>query len=186
MRQSREAKAESNRAIVAEASRLFRERGVEGASVADVMQAAQMTHGGFYKHFGSKDDLLAASLTAAFDGFVEGIASHTGSGAEAIDAFVAMYLSKDHLENPGLGCPIATLGIEMSRLNGAAAQAMADGIARVTDALAARMPGPKSTAYERAQFLLSALAGALLVARAAGSTKAGMAVIETCRARLRA
>lgn len=185
MRQTRAAKAESRRIIVAEAAKMFRERGVEGASVADVMQAARMTHGGFYKHFASKDDLLAAAIDAAFDTFVAGLSDPTLSDRAAIDAFVAMYLSHAHLQNPGVGCPIVLLASETSRSGGAAAQAMATGIARVTDALAARLPGPKATVATRARVLLATLAGAVVLARAAGDPSRGMAILDACRERLK-
>ena len=67
MRQSREAKAETYQSVVGEASRLFRANGIDGTSVADVMKAAKKTHGGFYRHFDSKESLLLAALRTAFE-----------------------------------------------------------------------------------------------------------------------
>lgn len=184
MRQSREAKAESHRTIVAKASKMFRERGIEHTSVADVMKAARMTHGGFYKHFASKEDMLAAAITMAFDEIIAKISAGGEGTKSAIDAFIAMYLSSDHVEHPGLGCPLPALGTEASRLGGVAGDASADGIARVIDALAAQMPGPKETARARAQHLLATLAGAVVIARAAGKTEVGREVLEACRSQL--
>lgn len=187
MRQSREVKAESHRTIVAKASRMFRERGIEGTSVADVMQAANMTHGGFYKHFGSKDHMLAAAITAAFDEIIARLDGEGRSARGALEAFVAMYLSEGHVDHPGLGCPIASLGTETSRLDGVAAEASANGTARLLDALEAHMAGPRATARGRAEHLLATLVGAIVLARAAGATgRTGAArqILEACRARL--
>jgi len=183
MRQSREVKAESHRAIVAKASKMFRERGIAQTSVADVMQAARMTHGGFYKHFASKDDMLAAAITLAFDEIIAKIASGGQSSMSVIDAYVSMYLSDDHIEHPGLGCPAPSLGTEASRLGGVAGDASASGIARVIDALEAQMPGPKATARARAEQTLATLVGAVVIARAAGKTDVGREVLEACRSK---
>ena len=186
MRQSREAKAESHRTIVAKAAEMFRERGVEGTSVADVMGAARMTHGGFYKHFDSKEDLLAAAITAGFDGILERFDTEGGNAKDAVEAFVSMYLSRGHVEQPGAGCPIAALGAETSRLDGVASEATAEGIVRLVDKLAILLPGPKASARERALHLLATLVGAVVIARAAGETPVGRQVLEACRSRITA
>ena len=84
MRMSREAAAESKARIVATASKMLRARGLEGASIADVMVAAGMTHGGFYKHFATKDDLNAAAIGAAFGEIVDRFdARESAGGVEA-------------------------------------------------------------------------------------------------------
>src|SRR5438309_10615084 len=99
-----------NRArIVETASTLFRERGYDGVSVADLMAAAGFTHGGFYKHFESKADLMAE---AAASGFSQSIANITGvDGA----AFVREYLSRKHRDALGKGCTLAALSGDAAR-----------------------------------------------------------------------
>ena len=98
------AQAQANRAhIVETASTLFRERGYDGVGIADLMAVAGFTHGGFYKHFGSKTDLMAEAATCGF--------AQTAAKAEGVDAmaFVHHYLSREHRDAPGEGCTMAAL-----------------------------------------------------------------------------
>lgn len=98
------AQVQANRArIVETASILFRERGYDGVGVADLMAAAGFTHGGFYKHFGSKADLMAE---AAACGLAQTAA--ITEGADAVE-FVQQYLSREHRDTPGDGCTMAAL-----------------------------------------------------------------------------
>ena len=101
MRRSREDKAETHRRIVDAAARLFRARGIAEVSVADVMEAVGMTVGGFYRHFDSKEDLVAAAIERAS---LETVAR---GAKQAPTARVAAYLSMDHRDHPEGGCPIA-------------------------------------------------------------------------------
>src|SRR5271166_3217068 len=117
MRVSREAAAESKARIVAAASKMLRARGLEGASIAEVMTAAGMTHGGFYKHFATKDDLNAAAVGAAFGEIVDLFdARERAEGVEAaIRAYIKDYLSTGHIQRPDMGCPVAALGADAGR-----------------------------------------------------------------------
>src|SRR5262249_50697110 len=91
MRKSREEAAETRKRIVRAAACKFREKGIDATGLADVMKAAGLTHGGFYKHFASKDQLVAEATTAALDTLLEGMAAHPTTGA-----VVAEYLSTRH------------------------------------------------------------------------------------------
>jgi len=96
--------ARENRArIVETASNLFRERGYDGVGVADLMAAAGFTHGGFYKHFRSKADLMAEAAASGFSQSASNIA-----GFDAV-AFVKEYVSRKHRDAPGKGCTLAAL-----------------------------------------------------------------------------
>ena len=98
------AQAQANRAhIVETASRLFRERGYDGVGVADLMAAAGFTHGGFYKHFGSKADLMAEAAACGLASSLEKSAEHDIAG------FFDQYLSRQHRDAPGEGCTLAAL-----------------------------------------------------------------------------
>ena len=104
------AQAEQNRAhIVATASRLFRERGYDGVGVAELMAAAGFTHGGFYKHFRSKADLMAEASASGL--------SQTVARTEGLDPaeFVERYVSREHRDGRGDGCTIAALGGDAAR-----------------------------------------------------------------------
>ncbi|HRF10295.1 MAG TPA: TetR family transcriptional regulator, partial [Xanthobacteraceae bacterium] len=129
MRSSREVAAGNRERIVAIAARLFRERGLAAVGVAEVMQEAGMTHGGFYKHFESKDALIdeacrhsfaesGSSLRAAAESTVEG---------EELRTIVDRYLSRRHRDNPGAGCALAALGGEVGNRESPARKALQAG-----------------------------------------------------------
>ncbi|MFJ4847215.1 MULTISPECIES: TetR/AcrR family transcriptional regulator [unclassified Streptomyces] len=114
-----QAEARANRERVVEAaSRLFRERGVANVSVADVMQAVGLTQGGFYKQFASKDALVAEAEAKGFADMLQylaGLEADSGSHDAAVSALRAMYLSTDHRDAPGSGCPAAGFGGDAAR-----------------------------------------------------------------------
>jgi TetR/AcrR family transcriptional repressor of nem operon len=166
MRMSRAAAAESRARIVQEAAKLLRARGVAGASVAEVMQAAGMTHGGFYKHFGSKDALLGEATAAAF---AEAAARFDRRAARkgleaAVAAYVADYLSPAHVAHPEQGCPLAAFGAEAGRSPDSLSQAFAEGVEGLIERVA-RVSGSREEAIRRLMTLL----GAVVAARAVGS-----------------
>ncbi|MCA3574762.1 MAG: TetR/AcrR family transcriptional regulator, partial [Aestuariivirga sp.] len=132
MRVSSEEKARSRERIIAAAGRLFRSRGIEGTSVADVMREAGLTHGGFYRHFPDKNALVAAALAAGFAEF----AGPLLSGADSAQGFSARYLSPEHRDNPGLGCPVAALAAEVARSDPSLRSAMTSGVESVLKGLA--------------------------------------------------
>ena len=164
MRMSQEEKELSHARIVASASRLFRERGIEGAGVADVMEDAGMTHGGFYKHFQSKEALLIRALEDAFSEFVD---AFQAEGAEKVlPTFKALYLSREHLEQPGVGCPVAALGTEIARGSARLKMTFGAGVRRMIEAIAGtrkRAPAGRRAAALRE---FSTLVGAMVIARA--------------------
>lgn len=117
------AQAQANRAhIVETASTLFRERGYDGVGIADLMAEAGFTHGGFYKHFDSKTDLMAEAATCGF--------AQTAAKAEGVAArdFVNHYLSRAHRDAPGEGCTMAALCGDAARQPEAIKTAFATGL----------------------------------------------------------
>jgi TetR/AcrR family transcriptional repressor of nem operon len=178
MRMSRAAAAESRARIVEEGARMLRARGVEGASVAEVMQAAGMTHGGFYKHFGSKDALLAEATAAAFAegaGRFDRREARKGANA-AVAAFVADYLSPAHIERPEQGCPLATFGADAGRHSEALSQAFASGV----EALIERVSRAGSPRDETIRKLIT-LVGAVVTARAVGAGPLQQEILAAAR-----
>ncbi|MGV2980600.1 TetR/AcrR family transcriptional regulator [Camelimonas sp. ID_303_24] len=177
MRISRK-KAEANKAeVVAQASRLFRERGLDGPSVAELMRAAGMTHGGFYNHFSSKTDLQACALAHNFDLAVARLA-RIGEGPDAaarraaLDDYIAHYLSPRARDASGASCPMVAFGADVSREDAEVRRAYADGLERyLTDlALAFATPdahsdGSVRSARAQAIALLATLVGGLSLAR---------------------
>src|SRR5436190_15149008 len=112
-----QAQAEENRRrVVDTASRLFREQGMQ-VSVADLMKAAGLTHGGFYKQFASKEALIDEATAHAFGELTrrhkDGLEQHGGRRAAAQQALIDTYLSPEHRDSPADGCPVAALATDM-------------------------------------------------------------------------
>jgi TetR/AcrR family transcriptional repressor of nem operon len=103
--------AEKHKQIIREASRLFRERGFSGVSVAEIMQATGLTHGPFYNHFPSKEDLMAKSLEHGMQSKLAGM-EQVGNSAKRTAEYLDRYLSTAHRDAPGEGCPIAALAAD--------------------------------------------------------------------------
>lgn len=168
MRRSREAKAETREAIVAQASRLFRQRGVEGTSVGDVMEAAERTHGGFYRHFETKEALLVAALNSAF---ADMAASFARAAAHAppdkvAAGFLAFYLSPERIRDMTNGCPIATLAGDVARSSPAVKTEFGADVRAAIEGLAKALDGPEAERSEKAARIFALAAGALMMARA--------------------
>lgn len=183
MRRSKEDKAETHRVIVEQAARLFRERGIEQTSVADVMQAAKLTHGGFYRHFQSKDDLVAAAIETAVAEVLDELerAPPKDAPRAVLNRYTSMYLSEGHVNNPEFGCPIAALAAEAGRIGGRVAVVTAESIKCVIGSIAAHLPGAKQAARERSAVMFATLVGAVVIARAAENSEIGKEVLSACR-----
>src|SRR5690242_4976133 len=117
MRVTREQAAENHDRIVETAARLFRERGFEGVGVAELMQAAGLTHGGFYGHFESKEDLMERACERALEGSTERWRRRADGarGPAALRALARGYLTERHRDDPGNGCLLASLGPDAAR-----------------------------------------------------------------------
>ncbi|MDH6265824.1 TetR/AcrR family transcriptional repressor of nem operon [Rhizobium sp. SG_E_25_P2] len=175
MKVSREQMAENRRRILDAASRLFRDKGFDAVSVAEVMKAAGLTHGGFYGHFSSKDDLVAQTLAHAL------AADSVGEGDYR--AFVGSYLSRRHRDNAAGGCPTAGLAASIRHQTPAAHTAMADGlraqIARIDKAL----PNKGSSDARRAAIgSWAAMVGAVILARSVDDQALSDEILEETRA----
>ena len=166
--------AEQNHAeVIAAASKLFRAKGINGVSVPALMAEAGLTHGAFYGHFGSKEELAAAACThaieqsgAIYDGLLE---RHGGDQSAALAEFVKRYTSRLHRDQPGLGCPIAALADDASReeFKGPVRKAFAAGLERMIDRVRPLL-GRRGKMAPREQALadVAMLVGALVLARA--------------------
>jgi TetR/AcrR family transcriptional repressor of nem operon len=177
------AQAQANRAhIVETASTLFRERGYDGVSVADLMSAAGFTHGGFYKHFRSKADLMTE---AAACGLAQ-MEART-SNAERT-ALIKQYLSREHRDSPGDGCTIASLSVDAARQPAQVKEVFAQGIERLLTGAAHSAVDQGETAQQQARASriddLAHLVGAIMLSRACPDDSAlADEILETCCAK---
>ena len=166
MRYSKEHKQETHARIVKKASVRLREKGAHGIGVADLMKDAGLTHGGFYGHFTSKDD-LAAEITARVLGKEGWIERLTGSAHASFGEVVRAYLSARHRDDAGRGCLFAALGSDVVRQPRGVRRAFTDGLRARVDTLARLLPGRSAAARRRkALATLAGLVGALTLARA--------------------
>lgn len=159
------AQAQANRAHVVEtASTLFRERGYDGVGVADLMAAAGFTHGGFYKHFRSKADLMAESAACGI-----GQIAALSAGMD-MSNFVRHYLSREHRDTRASGCTMAALGGDASRQPDAVRATFAAGIESLLAALSPEdTPSDSEEAGQARAKILDILAhvvGAIVMSRA--------------------
>jgi TetR/AcrR family transcriptional repressor of nem operon len=168
MRVSREQAAENRERILAMAAKLFREKGFDGIGVADLMGAAGLTHGGFYGHFASKEDLAAQACARTFARSVEAWGRSVGQGTRgALAAIAASYLSVKHRDHPGGGCLLAALGTDVARQGPSVRRVVTEGLLGLIGLLARVVPGRSAAARrERALATMASLVGALVLARA--------------------
>lgn len=168
MRYPPEHKAEIRQKILKDASLRVRGEGLTGAAVATVMRDTGLTHGGFYKHFASKDDLLVESVQEAFRDFTEKLvhAAEQSRPGEAWKAIVKFYLNVEHCEDTEHGCPLTALGPEMARVDKTMrGQFLAD-LVNYKDRMVPFMPGRRTVDKERAFFaIFSTMIGAMQIAR---------------------
>jgi TetR/AcrR family transcriptional repressor of nem operon len=185
MARSQAEKVESHKAIVSEAARLFRKHGIETTSVADVMAAAKLTHGGFYRHFKSKEELAAAAIRLAFDDILAKIeaAEKQEGPLAAARAYASMYLSPESVAYPEASCPIPALGGETARLSGEIAEATAERIDKTISTIAKAFEGSGSDARKDAAFLIASLVGTVLLARSAAGKPVAEEVLAAARER---
>ena len=186
MRVSRAKAAQNRQRVVAAAGELFRERGFGGVSVADIMKAANLTHGGFYGHFGSKDDLVAqACRQAAAEAANNWQRAAATAPHDAYGALLMRYLRPSHRDEPGQGCIFAALGAEAARSGPAVQQAFADGLEALIGLLAKSAPGASKTARRRKGVAaMAGLVGALLLARAVGKGEFSDEILDATRREL--
>ena len=185
MRMSQKDKDRSGQRIVASASQLMRERGVEGATVAKVMGGAGMTLGGFYRHFDSKDALVSAAVSAAFDEMLTGLEPllEQGEPTDVIADFQRYYLSDEHVADRAGGCPVAALAADVARGPATATEPLTAGVNRMIDLIASGMTGAPGKRRAQAARRLAAMVGAVMIARATDPDTAKF-VLRAVRAQL--
>lgn len=144
MKVSKAQAAENRQGILDAAARLYRERGLTGVGVADITRDAGLTHGGLYRHFDSKDALVREACARAFDWSIAPLHGHTPN-ADVADR-IRSYLSPQHRDAPGNGCPAATLAVDAARAGPELSQVFADGIERNIQRFAQLLAGSTDAA----------------------------------------
>jgi TetR/AcrR family transcriptional repressor of nem operon len=182
MKVTREQAAANRDKIVDVASTLFRKHGFDGIGVADIMKGAGLTHGGFYGHFDSKDDLAAEACTRALSReWLKSAAESSEAGG--LEAIVRAYLSPRHRSDRARGCLFAAVGSDIVRQPRAVRRAVTNGFQSLIDSLRSYMPG-RSPAARRKQALatMAGLIGALILSRAVDDPTLSDEILEAVTA----
>jgi len=162
------AKEASHERIVSVAARAIRRSGYDGTGVADIMKEAGLTHGGFYAHFASREAMLAEAATRACAesaAVVAGVVAGTPP-EEALATMLRAYLSREHLEQVELGCPLVALGSETARQAPEVRRATTRHVKEMIDLVARQSPDwGQPGAHERALVTVATMVGTLLLAR---------------------
>ena len=184
MKVSREQVAENRQRILDAAAKLFRERGFENVTVAEVMSAAGLTHGGFYGHFDSKDALIEAAM-ARLTGLhgQEESAPPRQLTLENPGAYADTYLSRQHRDNVGSGCPFAALGTEASRASEQVRHTLTESLSSQIDTLTTSLPGATPEDRRRnAIAYLSTMIGGMMLARLVDDASLSDEILAAARA----
>ena len=175
MKVSREQVAENRRKILEAASHLFRAKGFDAVTVADVMKAAGLPHGGFYGYFKSKDDLIAQALSHALFASMEGDID--------LARFTKDYLSRQHCKNLAGGCATAGLGAETIRQSPEARAVMTEALRKMINQFSKSAPGATAAKRRRAAIgSWAAMVGALVLARMCNDEQLANEVLTQTRA----
>ena len=185
------AEAESHREQITDASsRLFKERGIDGVSVADLMGAAGLTHGGFYGHFESKDALAGVAVAHAFGQSAERWRKRVAAQPDAPAGratLIDKFLAPRSLKDVGASCPSVSMATDVAREPAAAPirAAFVDGLEGLVQILAGVEGGPDAAARRTAALAdYATMAGALLLARATEGSPLATELLAAARARL--
>jgi TetR/AcrR family transcriptional regulator, transcriptional repressor for nem operon len=172
--------AQTRERIIEIAGKLFRERGFDGIGVVELMKSAGLTHGGFYRHFASKEDLMAHACAHMLEGSLDAAQQAAErKGGDALPAIASTYLSTAHRDLPAEGCALAALGAEAARHGGPLRAAFTRGVRSMTDMLTRLLPGKSERAKrERALTIYASMVGALVLARAVDDAELSEEVLQ--------
>ncbi|WP_213876504.1 TetR/AcrR family transcriptional regulator [Pseudomonas sp. dw_358] len=181
MRYSQDHKAQTYQRIVKEASARFRRDGIGATGLQPLMKALGLTHGGFYAHFKSKDELVETALRAAAEES-SARATETFAKPDPLASFIDMYLSKTHRENPDAGCPLPTMSAELGQ-RGEPSAITDDRVQALLSRMSSALGEPE--AEDKSVMMLSSLVGALLLSRAVQDPALSDRILETVREALK-
>jgi TetR/AcrR family transcriptional repressor of nem operon len=186
-RSTRRTRSASHERIVEAGARAIRRQGYDALSIASVMKEADLTHGGFYAHFASREAMLVelsdragAQAVAVFSQIAAAAAAET-----ALQALLRSYLSETHVKQPDIGCPIAALGTEMPRQAPPVRRAATHRIKEMIDLISRQSADwGRAGAHERALVTTATLVGTVVLARAIDEAALSESVLRATRAHL--
>lgn len=189
MRYDNEHKERTRQRVLSEAAAAIRTAGPDGIGVAGLMARAGLTHGAFYAHFESKNELVAQAINYMFEETYQRFFARTEhpDPAIAMEKLIDAYLSTRHREHPERGCPLPSLAGELARLSGPARQNFVAGLHRLTGSVARRIRAlGRADADDIASSVVAELTGALALSRTAADQSESDALLETSRRSIKA
>jgi TetR/AcrR family transcriptional regulator, transcriptional repressor for nem operon len=186
MRSKQEAAATRQR-IIRESAAAFRKNGIAETGLSDLMAAAGLTHGGFYRHFDSKAQLIAEACEAAAKSLAEQLAASTSkkSSRAGLKAIVEKYLSAAHRDEPEDGCPVAALGSEIARGDEKTRAAAMQGFLKLAEIIASQFRKTRpDVARRRALVAVATMIGALTMSRIATDSELSASILREAEKQL--
>lgn len=174
MGHSRASKQATHERVVNIAAQRFCERGLEGVSIADLMKEAGLTHGGFYKHFDSREQLVSEALTAAFN-------RSKATPRRTLETLLTQYLSTEHRDAPGAGCAVGALVNDIGRSEAGARDLYTQKLLANIDGIARLLGSEDHAKRAEAIVLFSAMVGAIGLARAVSDEGLSQEILDTVR-----
>ncbi len=185
MKKSKAEAAETRKRIVEVATDAFRCNGIRATGVAEIMAAAGLTHGAFYRHFDSKDQLIAEACAAGVDVLVDSAEIAAEGGTEAFLDHLEQFLSADYHDDSLAGCPFVSMGSELARADADTRRAATTGFLELIEIVARRegsMDGGVSE--DSALFTVTSMIGAVTMARIVNDPAVSGRILDVARARL--
>lgn len=185
MKKSKAETAKTRQRIIEVASETIRKQGIDATGVAEIMAAAGLSHGGFYRHFGSKDELVAAAIAMSRKDFIAGTLAAADEGADAFLKQFQSYVSIDHRDDVGGGCPLAAIGSEIVRGDAAARHLGTVGFQTLCEKAAPYMGSPADPdGMDTAISMVSSMIGALTMSRMVDDPALSERILEVTRNQL--
>ena len=185
MRKSKAETAETRKRIVETAAKAFRKQGIAATGVAEIMASAGLTHGGFYRHFDSKDQLVTEALSATEKNLVRDSLAAAEQGPRAMLDVFQDYVTQAYRDNVEDGCPLAAMGSELVRADDATRHAATTSFRKIIETAAPFMRTPDDPqGTDTALSLLTNMVGALTIARMVDDPALSNRILETTRRRI--
>jgi TetR/AcrR family transcriptional regulator, transcriptional repressor for nem operon len=180
-RHTQDEKAKNHERIVDIAAARIRESGTAAPGVAEIMNAAGLTHGGFYKHFASRDELIAEAVDRTFADSQDAAAGVTQGADDPLAAFVDWYVSGEHRDSPASGCGVVALGGDAARGDPRLRAAYTEQVKRYVALLEELLGDPDAETRRQATVMLCTLVGSILVSRAVDDPELSDEIIDDVR-----
>jgi TetR/AcrR family transcriptional repressor of nem operon len=185
MKKSKAETAKTRQRIVEVASEAIRNKGIDATGVAEIMAAAGLTHGGFYRHFGSKEELVSEAIALSRKDFVAGTLAAADQGADAMLKHFQDYATPGYRDDLGGGCPLAANGSEIVRADARTRSLATEGFRSICEKAAPFMrPRDDQSQMETAISLVTNMIGALTVSRLVDDSKLSSKILEVTRRRI--